>query len=83
MESKDTDLWVVDTIRCVLAVLYGVLQELYTMFLQVQNRARTIPNAQINIHRTIRVLQSFKYTPGRKSTEALASDASAKFASVH
>ena len=55
-----------------LALLCDVLQGLSKLPLQLQNRTMTIPNAQIYIRRTIRVLQSFKDAPGELLTETSA-----------
>lgn len=54
-----------------LGLMYDALNELSQLSLELQSRTMTIPRSQVLIKRTIRVLQSFKESPGEKMSEAL------------
>ena len=56
---------------CDLGLLHDVLRELSDLSQQLQTRSITLMRSQLLIKRTIRVLDSFKDTPGQKLEEAL------------
>jgi hypothetical protein len=56
---------------CDLGLMYDVLLELSNLSQELQSRSMTIPRSAVLISRSIRVLQTFKETPGEKLEEAL------------
>ncbi|UYV76318.1 hypothetical protein LAZ67_14000008, partial [Cordylochernes scorpioides] len=54
-----------------LGLMYDTLQEMSMLSLELQSRTTTLQNAEHIIKRTIRVIESFKTSPGEKSLLAL------------
>ncbi|XP_039658030.1 E3 SUMO-protein ligase KIAA1586-like isoform X1 [Perca fluviatilis] len=67
---------------CDLGLMYDALSELANLSQQLQAHSITLLRADHLLKRTIRVLASFKDTPGEKSKEALAAQALGQFGSV-
>ncbi|KAG8180348.1 hypothetical protein JTE90_016379 [Oedothorax gibbosus] len=54
-----------------LAIMYGTLEELAMMSKKLQSRTITLPWAEHQVKRTIRIVESFKECPGQKTQMAL------------
>ncbi len=67
---------------CDLGLMYDALSELANLSQQLQAHSITLLRADQLLKRTIRVLASFKDTPGEKSEEALTAHALGHFGSV-
>ncbi|XP_041844546.1 E3 SUMO-protein ligase KIAA1586-like [Melanotaenia boesemani] len=67
---------------CDLGPMYDVLSELSNLSQQLQAQSVTLLKADKFLRRTIRVLASFKDSPGEKSEEALQAQISGHFGSV-
>ncbi|XP_070822086.1 E3 SUMO-protein ligase KIAA1586-like [Chaetodon trifascialis] len=67
---------------CDLGLMYDVLSELSNLSLQLQAHSVTLLKADKFLRRTIRVLASFKDSPGEKSEEASQAQALGHFGSV-
>ncbi len=67
---------------CDLGLIYDALSELANLSQQLQAHSITLLRADQLLKRTIRVLASFKDTPGEKSEEALTAHALGHFGSV-
>ena len=65
-----------------LALMYDVLNEISNLSLQLQRQNITLTEADRNVKRTIRVLSSFKDTPGEMVEEAMCASKSMTFQGV-
>uniref|UniRef100_H3A663 Uncharacterized protein n=1 Tax=Latimeria chalumnae TaxID=7897 RepID=H3A663_LATCH len=67
---------------CDLALMYDVLYELANLSQELQAHSMTIPRAEHLVKQTVRVLASFKDSPGDKCKEALKAKELGEFKSI-